>query len=154
MATTDDVIKLLASIDASLKALVARMTLPVTAVPRPVPAPARPVTAPTADLDGKYGDPEIKAKDPRDWSGETMRGRRFSQCPAEYLDLIAARLDYFAGKAESDGTLTSSGKPVALFNRADAARARGWAARIRAGYVAQNAPVVGFPSDSPEDIPF
>jgi len=86
-----------------------------------------------SDLDGQYGDPVIKAKDPRDWSGPSMVGLHFSDCPADYLDLVAERLDYFAEKAEAEDKRTSSGKPVAPFNRSDAARARGWAERIRSG---------------------
>src|SRR4051812_5509778 len=50
--------------------------------------------------DGQHGDPLIKAKDPRDWAGDSMKGRKFSECPPEYLDLLAARYDYFAEKAE------------------------------------------------------
>jgi len=87
-----------------------------------------------ADLDSQYGDPIIKAKDPRDWTGEPQKGKRFSQCPAEYLDQVADRLDFFAKKAEENNSLTAAGKPVAPFNRKDAARARGWAKRIRDGY--------------------
>lgn len=114
--------------------------------------------APDRDLDGKYGDPEIKAKDPRDWTGPTMKGRRFSECPPEYLDMVAERLDYFAEQAEAEGKVTSSGKPVAPYNRADAARARGWAKRIRSGEHIQTTSVDGpsgwaqAPSD--DDIPF
>lgn len=115
--------------------------------------------APDRDLDGKWGDPEVKAKDPRDWTGPTMKGRRFSECPPEYLDLVADRLEYFAEQAEAEGKTTSNGKPVAPFNRADAARARGWAKRIRTGEHIQSTP----PTDSAwgeneapsaDDIPF
>jgi hypothetical protein len=84
------------------------------------------------DLDGQYGDPEVKMKDPRDWTGEPQQGKRFSECPAEYLDLFADRLDYFAGKnAESDD---EADRKKARYQKLDAARARGWALRIRAGY--------------------
>jgi hypothetical protein len=86
------------------------------------------------DLDGPYGDPIIKAADPRDWHGDSQKGKRFSECPPGYLDLVASRLDYFAQQAEAEGRLTTSGKPVAPFNRRDAARARGWAKRLRAGW--------------------
>ena len=100
-----------------------------------------------ADLDGPYGNPEVKAKSPRDWTGESMTGRRFSQCPPEYLDLVASRLDYFAEQnAASDH---EDERKKARFNRLDAARARGWAARLRNGYVA---PAVA-PSDFGE-VPF
>lgn len=110
----------LRSIDASLKALVAlaRQLLP--------PAPV--------DLDGPHGDPIINASDPRDWTGDTMKGRKFSECPPVYLDLWAQRLDYFAEKAAKDNEVTTSGNPREPYLRKDAARARGWAARIRAGY--------------------
>lgn len=121
-ASAQDVIDVLRSIDASLKALVA-------AAPKPPPS-----IADDADLDGAYGNPTIKAKDPKDWKGATQIGHAFSECPPAYLDLIASRLEYFADQAEKDGKLTTSGKPVAPFNRRDAARARGWAARLRAGW--------------------
>jgi hypothetical protein len=102
--------------------------------PKPTQAPSA-LVASDSDLDGKYGNPVINAKDPRDWTGPPMKGRKFSECPPAYLDLVASRLDYFAQKADAEGKTTSSGKPVAPFNRADAARARGWAKRMRDGTV-------------------
>jgi hypothetical protein len=65
-----------------------------------------------------------------------MKGRKFSQCPPDYLDMVADRLEFFATQSEKDGKKTNSGKPVAEYERADAAMARGWAARMRAGKVA------------------
>lgn len=82
--------------------------------------------APTVDLDSQYGDPVIKAKDPREWTGDLMKGRKLSECPANYLDLLAARYDWF-NQSEEDPKKKK-------YNSLDAARARGWAARIRAGY--------------------
>src|SRR5713101_6221290 len=156
----DQAIALLHSIDTTLKAL---LTLMRGNAPKEI--------ATDADLDGQWGDPIVRAKDPRDWSHESQIGRLFSECSPEYLDLVAARLDFFAEKAEAEGTLTSSGKPVAPYNRRDAARARGWARRIRAGWTSRDngaaqmpqadeifaspgAP--GFPSDriTDDDIPF
>lgn len=116
MSASVETIALLKSIDASLKALV-RATVP----------------PPPADLDGQYGDPLVTASDPRDWLGDPMKGRRFSECPEAYLELVASRLDYFADKAAEKGELTSSGKPREPLLRLDAARARGWAERIRKG---------------------
>lgn len=104
-ATSDEAMRLLREIHAMLSA-------------------QRPVTV---DIDGPKGDPVLRQKDPRDWSGQTQVGKRMSECPAEYLDLLASRYDYFAGK-ETDAK-------KAGYNRLDAARARGWAARIRAGAV-------------------
>lgn len=77
-------------------------------------------------LDGQYGDPVIKAKDPRDWTGEPMTGKRFSECPPDYLDLLAERYDFFASKEED--------AKKQAYNLKDAQRARGWAARLRAGW--------------------
>ena len=118
---------LLESIDRSLKQVVILLTARAQASSNGHPI------ASERDLLGQYGNPEIKAKDPRDWNGPPMKGRRFSECPPEYLDLLAERFDYFAEQAEEEGKTTSSGKPVAPYNRKDAALARGWALRIRSG---------------------
>ncbi len=120
MSATAETLRLLASIDATLKAL-----LLVTSEKRN-DAPIG-QQAPQVDLDGPHGDPVIKAKDPRDWSGEPMRGRRFSECPAAYLDMLADRYDYFAAKPDSE-------EKDRKYARLDGARARGWAARLRAGW--------------------
>jgi hypothetical protein len=116
----EETIRLLRSIDGSLKSLLA------------LQGGARQTER--VDLDGPHGDPEVKAKDPRDWTGEPMKGRKFSECPADYLDMIAERFDYFAGK-ETD-------EKKAKYNRLDAARARGWAQRIRGGYVPAATPAL------------
>lgn len=113
MSASAETIALLTSIDASLRELLA---LSKSKRAREMPV----------DLDGPHGNPEIKAKDPRDWSGPPMTGKRMSECPATYLDLLAERYDYFASK-ETD----EKNKRYAVL---DGARARGWAARVRAGY--------------------
>ena len=104
-----------------------------------------PRVASDADLDGQYGNPEVKAKSPRDWTGESMQGRRFSECPAEYLDLVASRLDYFA--ETNAASENADDRKKAGYNRKDAALARGWAARIRAGYVSPVADAPEFGAD-------
>jgi hypothetical protein len=87
-----------------------------------------------SDLDGQYGNPEIR-RDPKDWKGESFVGRCFSDCPAEYLDLVANLNDWRAKKddeAGAAGEVNSKNKPKdGHFARLDAARARGWAARAR-----------------------
>jgi hypothetical protein len=120
---SSEAIDILRSIDASLKQLLA---LSRVAKPKDI--------APDSDLDGKWGDPIVKASDPRDWTGPSQKGKPFSQCSSEYLEMVASRLDYFADQAEKENKLTSGGKPVAPYNRRDAARARGWAKRIREGW--------------------
>lgn len=138
-------LSLLRSIDASLKALVARQA-PATGAPTPGPG-----VASDRDLDGPYGDPEVKAKDPRDWTGAPMKGRKFSECPAEYLDMLAERFDYFADQADANGEKLDNGKPASHYKRLDAARARGWAARIRGGKVAAPAATPAWADPNPTD---
>lgn len=122
MPLETEILETLKSIDASLKALLGRGT---------VAPSSEPTIASDRDLDGPYGDPEVKARDPRDWTGPAMKGRRFSECPPEYLDMVAERLDYFSltnkGETEED-------QKKLKFNKLDAARARGWAKRLRAGW--------------------
>ena len=130
MDTSQQILRTLQSIDATLKAL---LTSSVARGGNDGSDGGDGPIASDRDLDGQYGDPEIKIKDPRDWTGDNMRGRRFSECPPEYLDLVADRLDWFAEKAEESGE-TYNGKPVAPYKRKDAARARGWARRLRNGW--------------------
>ncbi len=115
-----DQLALLHSIDASLKLLVRHLGADRKE------AETKPQTAVTVNLDGPRGDPTIRAKSPRDWSGEDQLGKPFSECPPEYLDLLAERFDYF-NETETDEKKRG-------YNAMDAAKARGWAARIRAGW--------------------
>ena len=121
---------LLRSIDASLKELVA-----ISKARRaPAQTAARgPEVASDKDLDDpKWGNPVVKFV-PRDWSGEDFKGSRFSETSAEFLEVLAETFDYFAQKAEEKNELYN-GKPVAPYKRKDAARARGWAQRLRSGW--------------------
>ncbi len=111
----------LASIDASMRELAAK---------RRATAPKE--IASDRDLDGRYGDPTVKFM-PRDWTGPSFKGRRFSECPPELLDQFANTFDWFAEQADQKNERTNKGEPVSRYKRADAARARGWAARIRSG---------------------
>lgn len=131
-----ETIALLKSIDQSLRTLV--VIAQRKAEERVKAAQAKPAeqVASDADLDGKYGDPELKFM-PRDWTGSSFKGSRFSECPAELLDMVAESYEYFAQQAEEKHEVTASGRPAAGYKRMDAARARGWAARIRAGKVTQ-----------------
>jgi hypothetical protein len=116
-----ETIRLLTSIDAKLGALLELAGILVNRAPSSaVPA--------SVDLDGPHGDPLVRQKDPRDWTGDSQKGKHFSECPPPYLDMLAERYDYFASK-EEDATKQK-------YNLLDAQRARGWAARLRAGYVA------------------
>lgn len=120
---SQEAIDLLKSIDASLKALVKQTA---AAQPKPI--------ADDRDLDSQWGDPIVKFN-PRDWTGDDCKGRHLSECPAAFLDLLASTFDYFAMKAEENDERTDAGKPVAQYKHKDAARARGWAKRVRDGRV-------------------
>lgn len=124
--TNDDIIAVLRSIDGSLKAILARGQKSAT--------PAQAEIASEAELDSDYGDPVIKAKDPRTWTGEPQQGKRFSQCPPAYLDQLAERYDFFAAKEDEEGAVDAKGRPKSHWSRKDAARARGWAKRLRSGW--------------------
>lgn len=128
MASGEDALAVLRSIDATLKAMLA-LAQARTAQAR---AAAPKAIASDRDLDGTYGDPVVKFL-PRDWMGESFKGCHFSQCPAAFLDMLAETFDYFASQAEAKDERTDKGKPVADYKRQDAARARGWAKRIRDG---------------------
>jgi hypothetical protein len=119
----EELFERIASIDASMKKLVA-------IAERRAAANQPKQIASDRDLDGKYGNPVIKF-DPRDWSGDSMKGRPMSECPPDFLEMLAETFDYFAAKADENNETTSSGRSIASYKRADAARARGWAKRNR-----------------------
>ncbi len=118
-------IALLTSIDASLKAL-------VIAANRRAAANG-PAVADDRDLDSQYGDEQLKFT-PRDWMGEPCKGKRMSDCSAEVLDLLASSFDYFAKKNDENGLKDDKGRPKSFYDKRSAARARGWAARMRSGW--------------------
>lgn len=124
-------VTLLREISASLKELVA-----ISKARRAAPSAAKQGASVATDReldDPKFGDPEVKFM-PRDWTGPSFKGRRFSDCPPDLLDMLADTFDYFAGKNETSGELASNGKPKAMYDRINASKAHGWAARIRSGW--------------------
>lgn len=125
MAKGEEALEVLRSIDTTLKQMLA------LAQRRQSQAKVGAVAS-DRDLDGTYGDPVLRFS-PRDWTGQDCKGARFSQCPPDLLDMVAETFEYFATQAEAKNELTDKGKPVADYKRQDAARARGWAKRLRAG---------------------
>ena len=85
-----------------------------------------------SDLDGQYGDPTIKF-DPKRWSGQSYVGATYSRTEPEYLDAVAEALEW------SSNNPKPGKEKYSAYDRRDAARARGWAARMRKepGYVAR-----------------
>lgn len=122
-------IKILQSIDSSLKLLVKR-----SAATQPK------AVASDQSLDGKFGDPIVKFM-PRFWAGDNFKGKHYSECPPELLDLVAESNDWAAGEAERKDEKTDAGKPVAQYRRWDAEKARGWAKRKRDGWVSPAQPL-------------
>lgn len=72
------------------------------------------------------GDPVIKY-DPKFWKQESWAGRHYSQCPPDYLDMLAESEEYRAGRGLSD----PEKKKWAKYNLRSAALAKGWARMIR-----------------------
>lgn len=139
MGASEETLTLLRSIDASLKVLVAQSRVNA---PKPI--------ADDRDLDSQYGNPVLKFM-PRDWTGASFKDRPFSECPADLLEMVANTLDYFAEQSEQKGETTSSGKAVAPYKRKDAARARGWAKRVREGRVPVKAGASGEAGESGDE---
>jgi hypothetical protein len=127
-----DELEVLKSIDASLKRLVDLSSQRLARASMPQGSQI----APESDLLGQYGDEKIKT-DPRDWSKESYKGRKMSEAPAEFLDMYAETMEYFARKNDEKGEKSDKGVPKSQFDRRSAARSRGWAARIRSGLVEQ-----------------
>lgn len=122
----DPTLALIARIRADLDTLETQLTgQPVqrTAAGKGLPPPAD-----DADLDGQYGNPVVH-KDPPKWTGSSFAGATFSDCPPDYLRILADLLVWRAGKADEEGRTTKGGKPQSEFLRKDAARALGWAQR-------------------------
>ena len=94
--------------------------------------------------DPKWGDPEIRYVSKK-WTGANMVGRRFSQCPIDFLEFHAADLDRSAAYKENTGD--EQKVKYAAMDRRDAAKARAWAERLRSQ---------GYPVDAldTEELPF
>jgi hypothetical protein len=118
----EDMLKVLRSIDAKLGQLVRQSGAASVDV------------ADDADLDGTYGNPKVNFN-PRDWRGDSMKGL-FGSLNARRSSSICwpARSITSRGRRRKAARRLQAGKPVAPYKRKDAARARGWAKRIRAGY--------------------
>lgn len=83
------------------------------------------------ECESEHGDPSVN-KDPsqRDWDGPSMVGKRYSECPSDYLIALARFKEWSAGNNDTKAAAGNekAGK-YASYDRKDAARARGWARR-------------------------
>lgn len=83
--------------------------------------------APDSEIDSQYGNPVVR-KDPPRWVGISCVGMPYSKCPPDFLDSLAGFLEWCAGREET----TPGKEKYAAYSRKDAARALGWARRLRA----------------------
>lgn len=118
----------------------------------PAQAASTGAVADAYDLDSQYGDEEIKKMPSQKyWQGDDFSGHRMTETSPEFLDAFARYKDACAYMTEKSGDQAKA-KYVG-YDRKSAARARGWAQRMRDGKVQRverSAPV-----DSGEDqIPF
>lgn len=92
--------------------------------------------APDRELDSPYGNPSIKrmpsARYLKGHDFPDYIGHRYSETTPEFLDVMAKYLSACAYMAERDQD--EERRKFARFNRKDAARARGWAKRLREGW--------------------
>jgi len=101
------------------------------------------------DLNSEYGNPIVRyGLKPKYWSEQPdpFIGYKFSECTPEYLDATAKYLGACAYMKRKEGDDKKAG-----YKDRDAARARGWAAKIRAGY---KAPVREQSDAADEELPF
>ena len=95
------------------------------------------------ELDGQHGDPQVKII-PRDWTaGGVVKGQKMSLCPADFLDVFAETMDFFASRNDANNEKDAKGRPKSHWDRQNAKLARGWARRIRDGWKPP-APPAGF----------
>lgn len=113
----------------ALEQRVAILELAIAGLSAQSAAGALPSVAPASDLDSQYGDPLVR-KDPKRWEGATHVGLAYSRCAPDFLDCLAGFLDWCAEREAK----TPGKEKYANYSRRDAARARGWAARIRSGW--------------------
>jgi hypothetical protein len=98
-------------------------------------------------LSADWAAEKVVKKDPKSWKGESMVGKRFSECAPEYLDQLAKFFEWCAAKELADGKLNNKGKPWSEF---DGKLARTFAAAKRAGVLAD----AGLPGMDDGSLPF
>lgn len=84
-------------------------------------------TCTDAELDDKYGNPEVRLV-PSKWTGQDYLGWKYGDCSPEFLDEMSNMLDAIGRKQSKDPAKARNAK----WSAKDAARARAWAARLRA----------------------
>lgn len=88
--------------------------------------PSAKVVASDDELDGEGGDPKVTMDPPR-WKGRSFVGLPYSHTDPAFLEELAKFQDWCADKESK----TAGKEKYAPYSRARAARARGWAARMK-----------------------
>jgi hypothetical protein len=86
-----------------------------------------PMVADEADLASPKGNPIVRFS-PKNYRGVSCVNKKFSECPPAFLDMYAEALQYSAEHPKEGKS------QYAALSAKDAARARGWSAKIKAGW--------------------
>ena len=143
-----------AAMAARLTAIEARLAALEAAGAKPVASSDSNAVADDRDLDSEYGDPVIRfGLKEKYWKEQPDPniGYKFSECSPEYLDATAKYLSACAYMKRKEGDEKKAG-----YKDRDAARARGWAKRIRAngGQPAQRSQQDADAESEAEALPF
>src|SRR5438270_4513380 len=100
-------------IEKKLDQLMAMMRAGGGARPASATPPANggaPVVITEADLDGQWGNPEVRFS-PKRWTGPDNKGKRFSDCEPEFLDMLADAYEWFAQRDDEQAAVDKNGNP-------------------------------------------
>jgi hypothetical protein len=88
--------------------------------------------ASVGDLEGRFGNPKVR-RDPKRWAGDSYVGALYSECPSDYLLVLAESLEYFAEKdsKKPDAKMHNNGTFYWRYDMQNAALARGWSSQNR-----------------------
>ncbi len=120
----------------NLESRVAKLEADVAELKKsPAPATGSAKVADDRLLDNPWADKEVR-KDPTFWKGASYVGRRWSECPPEYLDKLAAFMEFCAQKdsekPEEEQPKNNKGEPWWKSTLFEASLVRARAARKRA----------------------
>lgn len=83
------------------------------------------------ELDSEWGNPQID-RVPKNWTGEPLEGRSFSDLQPATLRALAKHYARLADWHDEKKNVDNKGRPRSHWSRKDAQRALGWALRLEA----------------------
>lgn len=119
--TTAELLQELRLLRREMRALVAHLGLD------PILASIEPAS--DRELNGQYGNPVID-RSPKNWTGEALQGRNFSDLHPATLRALARHYALLAEWHDEQGNRDNRGRPRSTWARLDASRALGWALRL------------------------